>query len=791
MRTWIVGLGIVSPLATGARETMRALMEGRRAQAKVTLFDVSELRAQLAAEVPGLRIEDVAPRADAARWSRSDALAHVAAREAIAEAGITEATPIDLIVGGTTGGLFVTEGKIAALHRPLQAGGDAATDALRAAAADVSLRSHPVSATADRLFETVHRFRRTRTLCSACSSGANAIAIADAWIRAGKADRVLAGGTDALCKLTYVGFNLLQAMDPAPCRPFDAKRMGMNIGEGAAFLVLESEASARARGVTPIAELSGWAIGSEAHHITNPEATGTTAARLMRGALARGGLTTADVGYVNLHGTATPHNDRMEGAALADVFGARLPEVFVSSSKGQIGHTLGAAGAIEAAITALALAGREVPPTMGLEEPDPALAPMRHVLGAGVPARARAALSSSFGFGGSNTVLALSEPELFAAPPEGDPSRNGASSGPTSASARVSASASARVSASETASSSRAQRPRLVFAASSVLGPEGVDDGAAAARYIGGAPGETTGAAAAEALAKSLDPERARRLDRGAALITAISGRALAQAGFDVAAPATRVGMVCGIASRREEDFAAFLAPVLEKGFRFGKPAVFPNLLLSSPAGHASIYLGLRGAVFTASDVSLSMGAALASSADLLLAGEIDAAVACTVVERDVIVETVVGPRTCGAEMWIAPRSPAAAAFVLRAATAPDRGDPVLAVLEDWQDGTDLATWSPAPPAEEPALVVLPRPSARLAAALDASPWASVRRVIVSDRAGSHEGTAALALAAAIGALANDEARAALVLDAWSEPFPHGDAHPGRWAAFVLGHRSR
>lgn len=736
---------------------MRALMEGRRAQAKVTLFDVSELRAQLAAEVAGLRVEDVAPRGDAARWSRSDALAHVAAREALAEARVGGATPIDLVVGGTTGGLFATEGKIAALHRPLQAGGDVAAAALREAAADVSLRSHPVSATADRLFETVHRFRRTRTLCSACSSGANAIAIADAWIRAGKADRVLAGGTDALCRLTYIGFNLLQAMDPAPCRPFDAKRMGMNIGEGAAFLVLESEASARARGVTPIAELSGWAIGSEAHHITNPEATGTTAARLMRAALARGGLATADVGYVNLHGTATPHNDRMEGAALADVFGARLPEVFVSSSKGQIGHTLGAAGAIEAAITALALAGREVPPTMGLEEPDPALAPMRHVLGAGVPARARAALSSSFGFGGSNTVLALTEPELFAPPPAG----------------------------------ARAARPRLVFAASSVLGPEGVDDGAAAARYLGGAPGENTGAAAAEALAKSLDPERARRLDRGAALITAISGRALAQAGASMPADATRVGMVCGIAFRREEDFASFLAPVLEKGFRFGKPAVFPNLLLSSPAGHASIYLGLRGAVFTASDVSLSVGAALASSADLLLAGEIDAAVACTVVERDAIVEAVVGPRTCGAEMLIAPRSPAAAAFVLRAATAADSDDSALAVLEDWQDGTDLATWSPAPPAEEPALVVLPRPSARLAVALDGSPWASARRVIASDRAGSHEGTAALALAAAIGAIAGGEARSVLVLDEWSEPFPHGDAHPGRWAAFVLSRRSR
>lgn len=746
MRTWIVGLGIVSPLAANARDTMRALLQGERAQSKVTLFDVSEMRAQLAAEVTGLRVEDVAPHGAAARWSRSDALALVAAREALAEGRIAADAPVDLVVGGTTGGLFVTETKIAALHSPLGAGGDAAREALREAAADEALRSHPISATADRLFEAAHRFRRTRTLCSACSSSANAIALADAWIRAGRSTMVLAGGTDALARLTFVGFNLLQAMDPAPCRPFDGKRMGMNVGEGAAFLLLESEASARARGVTPIAELAGWAIGSEAHHITNPEAAGSTAARLMRAAAARGGLSLDDIGYVNAHGTATPHNDRMEAAALADVFGARLPDLPVSSSKGQIGHTLGAAGAIEAAITALALARRELPPTAGLEEPDPALPAMRHVRGAGAPGRARAALSSSFGFGGSNTVLALAEPELFAPPPEVRPRR-------------------------------------ITIAASVVLGPEGLDEAGSAVRYLDGAPGENVGAAAAEALAKSLDPDRARRMDRGGALVTAINGRALQAAGLDLAGSGARVGMVAGIAFRREEDFAAFLAPILEKGFRAGKPAVFPNLLLSSPAGHASIYLGVRGAVFTTNDVSLSMGAALASSADLVLAGEVDAVAASTIVERDAIVEAVVGPRTYGLDLASPPLSPSAASFVLRGDGEPSAP---LCVLEDWQDGTHLETWSPAPPPADPALVVLPRPSAALADALDRSPWAGARRAVVSPRAGSNEGTLGIALGAGIAALARGEVRAALVLDHWHEPGATGPEHPARWAAFVL-----
>ena len=749
---------------------MRALCAGERAQSKVTLFDVAELRAQLACEVAGFRVEDVAPRGRAAVWSRSDALALVAAREALAEGRVSGSAQVDLIMGGTTGGLFATEGKIAALHRPLQAGGDAAAEALRAAAADESLRSHPVSATADRLFEAAHPFRRTRTLCSACSSSANAIAIADAWIRSGTSTMVLAGGTDALCRLTYIGFNLLQAMDPSPCRPFDGARLGMNIGEGAAFLLLESDESARARGVTPIAEIAGWAIGSEAHHITNPEARGTTAERLVRAAVARGGMSLDDVGYVNAHGTATPHNDRMEAAALHEVFGARLADLPVSSCKGQIGHTLGAAGAIEAAISALAIADGVLPPTAGLVDPDPALAAMSHVRGAGRPARVGLALSNSFGFGGSNTVLAIAEAGRFSARPV--PAHR-----PALAPARVLPAATG-----PQATPSPGAR-RLVITAVSVLGPEGLDDAAGAARYLGGEPGENIGAATAEALAKSLDPERARRLDRGAALATAIAGRALAAAGVrPEVVPATEVGMVCGISYRREEEFAAFLAPVLEKGFRAGKPAVFPNLLLSSPAGHASIYLELRGPVFTTTDVSLSMGTALASCADLLAHGEASVAVACTVVERDAIVEGAVGPRTFGEDLRSAPLSPSAAAFVLR--VADDEASTALATLVDWQDGTSLTTWSPAAPPEGPTLVVLPRPSAAIAAALDRSPWATAPRAIVSARAGSHEGTAGIALGAAIGALVRGDARAVLVVDHWQEPGIEGG--PGRWAAFTL-----
>jgi 3-oxoacyl-[acyl-carrier-protein] synthase II len=259
---------------------------------------------------------------------------------------------------------------------------------------------------------------------------------------------------------------------------------------------------------------------------------------------------------------------------------------------------------------------------------------------------------------------------------------------------------------------------------------------------------------------------------------------ALSVASIDAASgDSTRIGMVCGVAFRREEDFAAFLAPVLEKGFRFGKPAVFPNLLLSSPAGHASIYLGLRGPVFTTSDLSLSTGAALCSAADLLLAGEADQMIASGVVERDVIVERVVGPLTYGPDLAAEPRSPTAVALVLGAEGAAARP---LAVLHDWQDGTLLDAWAPAAPPLSPALVVLPRPSEALSAALDRSPWAAARRVIVSRRAGSNEGTAGVALAAGVAALAREEARAVLVVDHWQEPGSEPGLTAARWAAFTL-----
>ncbi len=213
--------------------------------------------------------------------------------------------------------------------------------------------SHPLSSTADRVAAAAGPFQRVRTLCSACSGGANAILLAAAWIRAGRSRAVLAGGVDALCRLTFTGFGALGALSPEPCRPFDRRRNGLNLGEAAALLLLEpAKTPPRARGARPIVELSrlGRRRRGEPHHQPRAERR-DRGARDERRRSRRAGLTPADLDYVNAHGTATPLNDAMEAAALRRCLGAEADRVPVSSSKGQIGHTLAAAGAVEAAIT--------------------------------------------------------------------------------------------------------------------------------------------------------------------------------------------------------------------------------------------------------------------------------------------------------------------------------------------------------------------------------------------------------------------------------------------------------
>jgi len=728
MRIWVTGIGVVSPLARGAAATMDRLVAGERAFAPLSLFHLASGdrpsagahgdRVQIAAEVAGLTAAEIAPPGEDEGWSRTDAMSVLAAREALGQcAADPRAMPVDLILGGTTAGMFETEDLLAQLSR----NPDAISPLRR-------MLSHPLSSTADHVDTLVGPFRRIRSVCSACSSGANAILLGAAWIRAGASTCVLAGGADALCRLTYTGFGALSALDPAPCRPFDKRRAGLNLGEGAAFLVLEPEETARKRGARPIVELRGWAVGAEAHHITNPERQGTTAARVMNAALSRAELRPADLDYVNAHGTATPLNDVMEAAALRACLGAEVARVAVSSSKGQIGHTLGAAGAIEAAVTAMAIARGVMPPTVGLEEVDPDCR-LVHI----TAARAgivRAAMSNSFGFGGTDTVLVFAEPDRFPAP-------------------------------------RAARRRAVVVTGAATVGAAGVRGVDASADYLDAGPPPPVGPIPFTA-SEHLDVARARRLDRAGRLGTVAIATALREAGAGApnADEAQSLGAIVGAAFGSVDASTAYMCRIYDKGAKFASPADFPNLVPSSPVGHASIYLGLRGPVFAMADLGATAESAMVTAADLIVVGEGDAIAAGSVEEASPMIERCLGPM-CSGIVGRGVRSEGASVLLFESEErVASRGGRALARLVWWTswrgDGATPLEDAPAPEGE--AAAIFARDELPIARWLERSSWSRAARRIVSPRAGEHEGAGGFAAAAAVAAIARGALRSALVV---------------------------
>jgi 3-oxoacyl-[acyl-carrier-protein] synthase II len=387
-RVAITGLGAVTPFGAGVKAYWSALEAGVCAIRPMTLFDTEGFRCRVAAEVPdGL--------GGSPRRSRADRLALVAASEALDDARVdrTERAGAAVVVGAVGGGMLEAEGWYWQ-RTPL-----AGSAVSRRALAGILPGAH-----AEVLANRLGLFGPRETLVTACSSGAAAVAIASDLVAGGLADVALAGGADALTRVCYLGFNALKLLDPGPCRPFDRERRGMSIGEGAGFLVLEEVGRARARGARVYAELLGYGMTTDAYHVTSPHPDGEGMARAMREALERGGLAPGDVGYANAHGTATPQNDRIEAHALRQVFGER--GLLVSSTKSMIGHTMAAAGSLEAMATALALAHESVPPTVNLEAPDPEVS-FDCVANRARRVRIEHAISNSFGFGGQNVTLLL------------------------------------------------------------------------------------------------------------------------------------------------------------------------------------------------------------------------------------------------------------------------------------------------------------------------------------------------------------------------------------------------
>ena len=381
----VTGLGVVSPFGTGVKAFWEGISSGSCAIRPITLIDTEGFRCRIAAEVP-------AGIAGSGRRSRADRMALAAAREALDDAGIARAERADaaLIVGAVGGGMLETE---AWYWQRTRAG---------AAPMPQALTSCFPSSHADVVGSALGLGGPRETIVTACSSGAGSLALAADLVADGVVPLAIAGGVDALTRICFMGFNALKLLDPAPCRPFDRDRRGMSLGEGAASVVLEDPRRAKARRARVYAELAGYGMTGDAYHVTAPHPEGEGMARAMRAALEQGGVAPAAVGYVNAHGTATLQNDRIEARAMRAVFGEG--RVLVSSTKSMIGHTMAAAGSLEAVATVLTLLNELVPPTARLENLDPEIG-FDCVPHAAREAAFEHAISNSFGFGGQNVTL--------------------------------------------------------------------------------------------------------------------------------------------------------------------------------------------------------------------------------------------------------------------------------------------------------------------------------------------------------------------------------------------------
>ncbi|HMJ05120.1 MAG TPA: beta-ketoacyl-[acyl-carrier-protein] synthase family protein [Chthoniobacterales bacterium] len=388
-RVAIVAAGVISPLGLGLDETATSLRAGRDCVTLVERFSVEHCRCQTAGQIPDEHLDRHASGPRARRLHRAAKMMIAALAEALAQA--PGFAPELTIVGTTSGGMTFGEDYYRALH------GHRTLRRAPSLIANYTPQKPIVDAQ-----EALGISAPCQVIANACASGTNAIGHAFECVRSGRYQRVLSGGYDALSELVFVGFDSLQAATADKCRPFDRGRTGMVLGEGAAVLALENLAAAEARGAAILGEVVGYGISTDNHHLTQPNPDGSGARQAMQRALNDARLSAGEIDYINAHGTATPFNDAAEGKAIAELFG-RTP---LSSTKGMMGHSLGAAGAIEAVISLLALRDGLLPPNINFREMDEAV-DLDIVANLARPAAIQTALSNSFGFGGTNASIIL------------------------------------------------------------------------------------------------------------------------------------------------------------------------------------------------------------------------------------------------------------------------------------------------------------------------------------------------------------------------------------------------
>jgi len=542
-RIFVIGMGMISPLGENVPATLQALYQGNSGLRTLSRFP-APYRLPVGEIAGGLLSAEPLPT--------THQLALAAAREAMESQ--TE-PPESVIVGVTTGGMPLTEEK------------------LRQGVTDpAAYRYHATSSIAAYIAEELGCRGPVWTVSTACSSGAAALALSLEMLRSGRFQRVLAGGVDALCRLTYHGFHALQLLDPRGARPFDLHRKGLSLAEGAAMLLL---VSAEHPPAGALAELAGAGLSCDAWHAAAPHPEGAGALKAMEIALADAGISVAEVDHVSLHGTGTPDNDVAEARAIRGLFGESVPPV--ASVKGALGHPLAAAGAMEAVISVATLLSGTIPPTVGFEVPDPALdiqpasERVKHAV--------NTVLSNSFGFGGNNAALVFRHCEF--------PGRH------------------------------RGEKKTPSFAVLGEACLTGAGDLRATLAVLE-AGKSCQGRQEAAILSRSLDSRVVRRLKRLPRMALALAAAACPAGASETLPNSVFFGTGWGPLSETHD----FLTRLFESGDRFSSPADFIGSVHNAPAGQVGMEFKAMGPNVTLTGGEAAFEQALASAALLASGGE-------------------------------------------------------------------------------------------------------------------------------------------------------------------------
>ena len=578
-------MGIISPLGRGLAATEKALREGRDCVGAVTAFDTSKCRSKMAGQVTSL------PEPTSKKETRLHRASHMmihAVREMLA--GDPAFVPDAMVVGTTSGGMSFGE----EFYRAQMSG-----TRIRGRATLVA--NYPPQKAPMDAMEAAGFRAPLQIIANACASGTNAIGHAFHLIRAGLKRCVLCGGYDAISEMVFVGFDSLQASTTEKVRPFDKARTGLVLGEGAALLALEDLDSALERGAPILAEITGYGISTDNHHLTQPHPSGIGPEMAMRRALDDAALTAGEVDYINAHGTATAFNDASEGAAIAKIFGARVP---VSSTKAMMGHSLGAAGAIEAVFSVLAIRGGFLPPNINLNERDPAWE-LDIVANAARESRVDCAVSNSFGFGGTNASVVIERSA-------DNPVRNaGYADRIVRLTANIAGAGCVTPLGKNAAESALAIRAGGRATLTEVKNPEN-------GRII-------TAALVPPQFTAHLGREpRLRRASAISLLAAAAGNEAIGPALAAKPGMKPRLAIVFGVSSGGVQYTRRFYEQIVKQGANAASPLLFPETVYNAPASHLASMLGVDGATYTiVGDGTVGMQA-LEFGAQLIAAGDAD-----------------------------------------------------------------------------------------------------------------------------------------------------------------------